>query len=153
LDELNDLSVKQADSVRNIRNDYLKALEDAITDGGYKDERFLITGDKDQYIAEGFSKQVTEPLQKNKSSNSEDQKIIAIEDSYVDLYISDTVLVEKKAVPEKIDEYKRSSFAQLVTEMKQMLAAKTSEEREPLEKDKEKLKLFLTDSIKRKLRM
>jgi hypothetical protein len=153
LDELNDLSVKRVDSVRNIRNDYLKTLEDAITNGGYKDERFLITGDGDQYISEGFSKQIAEPLQKSKSSNSDDQKIIVIEDSYVDLYIFDTVLVAKKAVTDKIDEYKRSSFAQLVKEMEQMFATKTSEEREPLETDKEKLKLFLTDSIKRKLRM
>jgi hypothetical protein len=141
------------DSVLGIRNDYLKTLEEAIANSGYKDERFLITGAKDQYISEGFSKQITEPLQKSKSSNSDDQKIIVIEDSYVDLYISDTVLVRKKAVTDKIDEYKRSSFAQLVKEMKQVLAEKTSEERKPLEKDKEKLKLFLTDSIKRKLRM
>jgi hypothetical protein len=153
LDELNDLSVKRVDSVLGIRNDYLKTLEEAIANSGYKDERFLITGAKDQYISEGFSKQITEPLQKSKSSNSDDQKIIVIEDSYVDLYISDTVLVRKKAVTDKIDEYKRSSFAQLVKEMKQVLAEKTSEERKPLEKDKEKLKLFLTDSIKRKLRM
>jgi hypothetical protein len=153
LDELTDINVKQLDSVRTIRSDYLEKLEAAITNGGYKSERYLITGNRDQYITEGFSKQITESLQKSKSLNFEDQKIIAIEDSYVDLYISDTVLVVKKVVAEKIDEYKRSSFAPLVKEMQQMLNAKTSKEREPLEEDKEKLKLFLADAIRIKLRM
>jgi hypothetical protein len=37
--------------------------------------------------------------------------------------------------------------------MQQMLNAKTSKEREPLEEDKEKLKLFLADAIRIKLRM
>jgi hypothetical protein len=153
LDELNDLSVIQEDSVRNISNDYGRALEDAITSSGYKDERFLVTGDKDQYISEGFSKQISEPLQKSKSSTSEDQKIIVVENSYVDLYISDTVLVSRQAVTEKIKEYKSSSFAALVKEMQQMLATKSSKEREPLEKDKDKLKAFLVEAIRKKLRM
>lgn len=153
LSELKDESKKHVDSVHLLRKEFLKKLEDAIVSAGYSSERYLVTGDRDQYIAEGFSKELSEPLQKSKGSRTADQEIFAIEDSYVDLYTSDTLFVQKQIINQKIEEYERSSFATLVKELQQIIAEKTNEEREPLETDQEKMKLFLIVEIKQKLRM
>jgi hypothetical protein len=151
---LTELKVEVSDGLTTSvasRNEKLQILERSIIDAGFSGERYLITGAQDQLIAEGFSKLFGEKPVKSQDSREEDQAIFLIEDSYVDLYEADVMLVQIRATSQQIETWDQSGFSFLVGELRQAVTNKSETERIVLEGDQEKMKLFLTEIIKSKL--
>jgi hypothetical protein len=153
LGQIKSSNTKAVDSVRSLRGNILQDLERAITDGGFSTERYLITGERDQFITEGFSRLFSARPQKSAEARNVDQEIFAIEDTYVDLFESDVLIVKKLTIAGSVEEYERALFASLVKELEQVLNNQSSEVKEILNNDALKKEQFIRETIENKLEM